>query len=448
VGSADHPRSGRPRGGRPPAPTARELAARVLERVARDGAFASAALDAELERHPACPGRERALATELVYGCLRTGPALRARLEALAPRGIAGGDPRVGIALELGAYQLLFLDRIPPHAAVDEAVRAVTALRGRRVGGFANAVLRRLAAARGSVGLAEATLESAPRWLHERLTAALGREAARALLVAEPGTEHRVPLAVRVVGGRDLPRWLAECPPGRVSPRARLVRGMGDPRRLAGWEEGVFTVQEEGAQAIALALGARPGERVLDACAGRGGKSSLLRELVGPDAELWATDLYPGKLAALAEEHARLGLVPPRTAAVDWTVGAGPVPEAVFDRVLVDAPCSGTGTLRRRPGGAARGGADDPGRLGALATPLLRRAATRARPGGRVVFAVCSVLPEEAEAVVAAVADELIPAPIDTQELAGIVPAGATSLRLHPAAHGTDGYFVASFVRR
>jgi len=429
-------------------PSARELAARVLGRVARDGAYASAALDAELARYPQLAARDRALATELVYGCLRTGPALDARLAALAPRGVAGGDPRVRIELALAAYQLLFLDRVPPHAAVSAAVHAVTALRGPRVGGFANAVLRRLAASRGATSLADAVLEGAPAWLTARLAAVLGDAGARALLGADPEAGHGLPLALRIVGGRAPPRWLAECPPGRISPRCRLVRGAGDPRRRAGYAEGVFTVQEEGAQAVALALGARAGETVLDACAGRGQKASLLTEQVGASGAVWAADLYPAKLAALAAEHARLRLPAPRTVAVDWTVGSGPIPEAAFDRVLVDAPCSGVGTLRRRPELAGRLDPGDPARLGALAAAILRRAATRARPGGRVLFAVCSVLPEEGEAVVAAVSDLLEPAPFDAPELGAALPPGATTLRLHPAAHGTDGYFLASFWRR
>ncbi len=448
AGDGAAPPGREPRGRPARLPTARELAAHVLERVARDRAFASAALDAELARYPQLAGRDRALATELVYGCLRTGPALTARLAALAPRGVASGDPRVRIELELAAYQLLFLDRVPPHAAVDAAVRAVTSLRGRRVGGFANAVLRRLAAERGAVALAAATLESAPGWLVARLTAVLGDDGVRALLGADPDAGHGLPLALRVVAGRALPSWLAEAPPGRISPRCRLVRGVGDPRRLAGHAEGVFTVQEEGAQAVALALGARAGETVLDACAGRGQKASLLAEQVGQRGLVWATDLYPAKLAALAAEHTRLRLPAPRTGAVDWTVGPGPVPEGAFDRVLVDAPCSGTGTLRRRPDLTARLDAGDPARLGALAAAILRRAATRARPGGRVLFAVCSVLPEEGEAVVAAVTDLLEPTPFDAPELGALFPPGATALRLHPAAHQTDGYFLASFRRR
>lgn len=424
-------------------PGARSIAARVIERVLRDDAFAAVALDAELKRHPQLAARERALATELVYGCLRVRPALAARLEALAPRGVAKGDPRLLALLLVAAYQILVLERVPGFAAVDEAVGAVRKLRGPRVAGFANALLRRLAASGEHLDPANAILESTPRWLYERLESVAGAEGARALL----GAGTAPPANVRVLAGRVLPDWLAAAQPGRVSPRSRSLQQRGDLRKLPGFSQGVFVVQEEGAQAVALALGVRPGERVLDACAGRGQKTSLFAEQLAGTGELWASDLYPAKLRLLAEEFERLHLPQPHTAAVDLTVGPGPIP-ADFDRVLVDAPCTGVGTLRRRPEIAQRLTPDAPERLGALAERILRVAAGRARPGGRVVFAVCSVLPEEAEHVVSRVSELLEPVPFDAPELAGFLKPSATSFRLLPSEHGTDGYFVASFERR
>jgi 16S rRNA (cytosine967-C5)-methyltransferase len=172
-----------------------------------------------------------------------------------------------------------------------------------------------------------------------------------------------------------------------------------------------------------------------------------LLEQVGPNGEVWASDSHPKKLEVLAREAERLRLQPARATAVDWTLGPGDVPDG-FDRVLVDAPCTGVGTLRRRPEIMGRLTPEDPARLAELQLAILRAAASRARPGGRVVFAVCSVLGEEAEAVVEAVSDVLTPAPFDVDAISALGDASATSLRLTPLRHQTDGYFVASFVRR
>ncbi len=405
--------------------SARAIAARVVERVDRDRAFAAAALDAELARYPQLDARERGFATELAYGTLRTRRALFVRLEKHAPKGLAKTDRSVLSALLVAAYQILVLDRVPAHAAVDAAVEQARAMRGERLGGFANALLRKLAASgerERDVGPAEAS----------------------ALLAADPSG---LPIAVRVRIGRPEPEWLAHAERGRASPLARLLKDGGDLRRRPGYDAGEFVIQEEGAQLVAFALGARAGERILDACAGRGQKTSLLSEQLAGSGELWACDVHPKKLEALIAEHERLGQVAPKIEAIDWTRGSGSVP-GDFDRVLVDAPCTGTGTLRRRPEMAERLTPEDPARLSELAERILRAAARRARPGGRIVYAVCSVFREEAEAIVERVADELVPVPFDSPELCALAGRDATSLRLLPLCHGTDGYFVASFCRR
>lgn len=422
--------------------TARSVAARVVARVERDHAFTAAALDTELER-AGLQARDRALATELAYGAVRSRGALRARLERFAPRGLSKLDPDVRAELWVAAYQLVVLERIPAFAAIDAAVGALAAQRGARVAGFANAVLRRLAESGTRLGRDAAALESLPGWLRTRLEQAVGEEETRALVSA--GEEPRV--SVRVRRKEPVPAWLEGAEPGRAAPLARGVRGAGDLRRRAGYAEGRFVVQEEGAQVVALALGARPGDRVLDACAGRGQKASLFAEQICEHGELWAADLYPQKLRALEAELTRLHLPPARVSAVDWTKDSDPVPRD-FDRVLIDAPCSGVGTLRRRPEIAERLAPGDPARLAELAATLLRRAALHARAGGRVVFAVCSVLPEEGEGIVERVGDLLEPAPFDAPDLPWLSEAGRTALRLLPLRDGTEGYFIASFVRR
>ncbi|WP_437966648.1 transcription antitermination factor NusB [Sorangium sp. So ce260] len=510
---------GRDGGGAAPRPresAPRAVAARVLARVWGSDAFASAALDAELRRAPALDPRDVGLATELVYGVLRAQAALEARIAEFAAKSRWTADPLVRAHVLMGAYSLCFLDRVPSFAAVSEAVDGAQAAGGPRVGAFANAVLRKLATAVEAGGrppLVGAVVASAPGWLRGALRRSLGRAAAEAFLSAGPVPP---PTGLCLAPGEDRDAWLealrvaapaASFEAGRVSPAAIVARGAGDLRRLPGFGA-AWIGQEEGAQALALALGARPGERVLDACAGRGNKSWLLSRAVLPGGAVDAADLYPAKLSQLRatlsappassegaadaggadagggsaegagaqsagaqdagaqDGSAQVGDAPAggglsraaafvrETYAVDWTVGAGDVPEG-YDRVLVDAPCSGVGTLRRRPEIALRREADDLPRLADLQVAITRRAATRARDGGRLVFAVCSVLREECEAVAARLAGpaeddlgvRLEPAPFDA-EIARELAGGGDAFRLLPHVHGTDGYFAAMFVVR
>lgn len=436
---------------------AREVAARVLVRVEKEHAFAAAALEAELARAADLEARDRALATELVYGTLRVSPWLEAQIAPHAPRGTAKLDAFVRACLTLAAYQLYFM-RVPAFAAVNEAVGAIREVRGPRVGAFANAVLRKLAAqaaeararqsSEGVPGrlLGDATVESTPRWLRDALEGSLGPDGARAFL---EGSVEAPAVALRVEGalehGAERDAWVerlrvaapdATIEPGRASPLAVLVRGAGKPQRLPGYAEGAWSVQEEGSQVAALSLGARPGETVLDACAGRGNKTALLARAVGSGGAVDACDASPAKLERLGEELARVGLRARATFAVDWSVGSGEV-EGSYDRVLVDAPCSGVGTLRRRPEIALRRKPDDLSALARVQGAIARRAATHVRPGGTLAYVVCSVLREEAEAVI----DALLEALPDFEAL-------EPSFRLLPHVHGTDGYFVAKLVRR
>jgi 16S rRNA (cytosine967-C5)-methyltransferase len=475
--------------------SARSIAARVLVRVWTQGAFAAAALDAELRRAVGLDPRDAGLATELVYGVLRTEVALERRLDELASKKRSAVEGEARAHLLIGAYAICFLDRVPVFAAVSEAVEGVRREAGTSVAGFTNAVLRRLAAdveAKGRPSLTDAVVASAPGWLRGALRRSLGRAGAEAYLAAGPVPP---PIGLCLAPGEDRAAWVerlrqetrgsggAEIHEGRVSPRAVLVRGAGDVRRLAGAGTS-WILQEEGAQVVALALGARPGERVLDACAGRGNKAWLLGFAVGTEGAVDAADLYPAKLEAL--RSGPVGARVRRSFVVDWTAGSGDVPEGYYDRVLVDAPCSGTGTLRRRPEIGTNREACDVGRLSELQGRIVREAATRVRDGGRLVLAVCSVLREEAEDVVARVIEanadagsadagsadagfaparsgarriELVPAPFDSDVVRGISgfaevaatdtgigdAAGITAARLLPHVHGTDGYYIASF---
>ena len=425
---------------------ARDVAARVLVRVVRDQSFAAAALEAELGRAAQLEARDRALATELVYGTLRVLPWLEAQLDARAKKPIETLPWDARAALWVAAQQIFFL-RVPAFAAVDEAVSAVKRAAGPPVAGFANAVLRKLAAA-PKPDRAQAVFESCPRDLRGALERALGEDGARRFLSeTEPppiGLRVREPAAREAVMKKLAAAFPnAELREGRVSPLCIAARGLGKPQALPGFAEGEISVQEEGSQLVALALGAHADETVLDACAGRGNKTGVLA-LSG--ARVDACDRDPRKLDRLREDLARLGVAPRATYAVDWSVGSGDV-TGEYDAVLVDAPCSGTGTLRRRPEMLLRPRADLAERTKAQRAIALAAAAHVAR-GGRFVYAVCSVLREEAEDVVAGFAEAALePSPFGDPSAAA-AGGGATSFRLLPYIHGTDGYFLASFRKR
>jgi 16S rRNA (cytosine967-C5)-methyltransferase len=437
-------------------PSARSLAAIVIARVVADKAFAAAALDAELERAVQLDGRDRALATELVYGTLRLHGWLESRVARHAPRGLDNLDPLVRAHLAVAAYQLFALSRVPPFAAVSEAVTAVRKFGGPQLAGFANAVLRKLAAEPKPTReeLEQAAFESTEPSLRASIVRAIGREAAVALLGSQGGGP---PIGLRIEDAASRDEWLArfrEARPsatfeaGRVSPHAVLGRGAGKVVELPGYDAGAWTPQEEGSQLVALALGARPGERVLDACAGRGNKTGLLARAVGPEGSVDAADVHPKKLDRLRTELERIAVRPRATFAVDWSLGTGGA-EGGYDRVLIDAPCSGSGTLRRRPELLLRRSGADLAELSRLQGAILTRAASLTKPGGRVVYAVCSILREEAEDLLERVSGPagLVPAPFDSAPAAAVAGEGASSFRLLPHIFGTDGYFVASFLR-
>lgn len=383
-----------------PAAPARVVATRVLHRIATEGAWASPALDAEIERAGLDP-RDAALATEIVYGTLRALPSID---RAIAARQSKKGEiePLTRAALRAAQYQLVHLSGAPSHAVVSDAVSIVRTQRGEGLSRFVNAMLRALARERPAAPERPSTLE-VPKWLEGEMTRGLGAERAREFLRARPLPP---PIALRVELGRTTREALAERirearPSGSVrlgalSERALLASGVGDPRSLPGWEEGLFAVQDEGSQVVAALLGAEPGERVADACAGRGGKTALLVSAVGSSGRVTAIDLHERKLEQIEGELARLGL-PEGVLSVearDLSVGVGGLEDA-FDRVLVDAPCTGLGTIHRRPELLLRLGPGDPARMGALQLAIARNAVRMVKPGGLFVFAVCS--PSRAE---------------------------------------------------
>jgi 16S rRNA (cytosine967-C5)-methyltransferase len=431
--------------------SARDVAARVLLRVIQDDAYAAAALSSELDKSGLEP-RDRGLATEITYGVLRTDKYLLRRLSSFGK--IKVSDHQLVVHLLVASYQIEFLDRVPAHAAVSVAVERIGEVRDRQVAGFANAILRRLASADAgpASSVVRAFVESSPSWLRKRLVRAVGEEDALSLL-APMGAPAPVLRVTTETPDDDFVRWLEqECSP-LGAPHAYRYTGRGDPRRRAEYLQGKFVVQELGAQLVVHGLGSIEGMNVLDVCAGRGQKTAQLAQLVEPRGAVVATDLHDQKVQTLRERMSALGHRNVTAKTWDWTQPPGAELRGAFDCVLVDAPCTGVGTLRRRPEIARRLAAADPARLADLQRTILENAVLALRPGGSVLFATCSVLDEEGPEVAAHLlrADGMgspklspwVPATcVDDLLFPGSTPK-TSSFRLLPRKHGTDGYFVA-----
>ncbi|MEZ4400537.1 MAG: transcription antitermination factor NusB [Kofleriaceae bacterium] len=421
----------------------REVARRVVGRVGEHGAWATLALAGELGQ-AGLDERDRRFATELVYGTLRHQGRLERALAAHAD--LRKARPPVRAALLVAAYQLVFL-RVPAHAAVDDAVAAVRGRFGPRLGGFVNAVLRKVAAT-GEPPLPDeprarlAAEHSLAPWLVDELVAQLP---AAEVAGAAAGLKAQAPLWIRVNRTRATPAAVAaalredgatvEATP--LDDHALAVRGLGDPARAASFRAGLWTVQDLAAQLVGRLAAPSPGARILDACAGVGGKTTHLLELVAGGATVDAVDPLAEKLARAAASAARLGL-----GGLSTHVGplaslpAGPP----YDLVVVDAPCSGAGVLRRHPEAALRLTRADVDGLVALQRELLTLAAARVAVGGALVYAVCTITAAEGPGQLAwfvATHPGFVVEP-------GPIPAAAAdggAVRTWPHRHDADGFF-------
>lgn len=340
---------------------------------------------------------ERRLGWALVLGVERNRTRIDHALNRHLSRRPRELDPPVRAVLRSAVFQLWEMDRVPERAAVHQAVEVTRALGAKRAAGLVNAALRSLLRDPDRAGAPRDpwVRHSMPRWILSRMppksAAAFNTEP---LLAVRP---RRDDLAARWAG-LGVKMVVTEPPLDRTG--ALLVRG-GEPTALPGWDEGWFAIQDAAAQAVAQLVGAEPGESVLDVCAAPGGKALALADAVGPDGKIVAMDIAEPRLAMLREEAIRLGLVGVDTVVGDATELAPSAAHAGrYDRVLVDAPCSALGTLRRHPELRWQRRGTDLARFAAAQGELLATAAQAVRPGGRLVYAVCSFAPEEGEQVV------------------------------------------------
>ncbi len=450
---------------------ARRIAFAILQRVETGRAYASDLLHAHLSAAGRRVKREdAALATELVLGVLRWQRLLDFLLQQHLEKPLARLDPEVLVALRLGLYQMRFLTRVPARAAVHEAVELVKRARKSSAARLVNLVLRKEALRAGKPAERAlppdlpaverfAILHSHPTWMVARWIARFGEDGAKALLevnnrpprltcaVLDPGQASAAAVALRQAG--------LSVEPGRLLRSAWTLRG-GSPSGTEAFRRGWINVQDEASQMVAFLLGVEPGQAVLDSCAAPGGKTALLARAAGGDGRVVAADLHLHRLRAMRASLSRVAAPHVLLLAADAT---RPLPlNRQFDRILVDPPCSGTGTLARNPEIRWRLRQEDLSDFHGRQVALLSQTLELLAPGGRLVYSTCSLEPEENEDVVAEVLGRCAGIRIvrDACALAPHLAEGVVVeqffgrdgyFRTSPVHHCTDGFFAAILER-
>ncbi len=422
---------------------------------------ASASLDA-------LAPQDRALCNALVFGVLRHRGRLDYIIRACSHRPIDRIDTRILTLLRLGVFQLVCLDRIPDFAAIHATMELSKKKVGKKTAGFINAVLRKAAAEYPTIALPDKQKKftawltatcSIPPWLGKRWVSAFGRENTQKLGLASleipPITLRVNPLKVsrdemlNALVGEEI---IADAT--HYSDSGINIKTLGRPvSHLPGFDQGWFQVQDEAAQLVTILLDPRPGERVLDACAGLGTKTCHMGQLMENKGDLVANDPDVGKQKGLIAEARRLGLTLIRPVSFDITKVRLSDMGGYFQRILVDAPCTGLGVLRRNPDIRWRRRQNDIQRMAALQKKVLNAAANLVAPGGVLVYAVCSCEPEENDGVIdhfLAKRKDFTADPDGFQRRLPIFSAPEAprfSFKTYPAHTDMDGFFTARLKR-
>ncbi len=431
-----------------PARRAATEAVLAVERRKRDLATAL-----DRARRPLEDPRDRALATEIAHGVFRWRGAIDFLLARQLRTGLESLAPAVLAALRTAAYQLVWLDRLPAHAVVNDAVELARALGQPHATGLVNAVARRLprsleAAALpgpGEPGFWTATC-SLPGWLASRWRARLGdrRAAAWAEFALRPPRPVLRVNTWRLTRDEAVSALAAEGITARALPSSptALAIDSGDVGGSRLLVEGLAGVQDEGSQLVAAFAGVGPGERVLDVCAAPGGKTLALWAAAGSDAVMVAADRRPARVALLRATLRHAGA--DRVGVVEADAAAGVPLLPIFDCVLADVPCSGLGTIRRDPDIKWTRREADLARLAETGRQIADRAADAVRPGGRLVFATCTTEPEENDEVVEAFLASHPDFALERPGQGDLAPfLDGAFLRTAPDVHGLDGFFAA-----
>ncbi|HSM81875.1 MAG TPA: 16S rRNA (cytosine(967)-C(5))-methyltransferase [Nodosilinea sp.] len=441
---------------------ARQLALNVLLQV-QAGAYADVALHRTLGQGDLSDS-DRAFTTELVYGIVRRQRTLDALIDQLGSRPADKQPPVLRLVLHLGLYQLRYLSAVPASAAVNTSVELAKANGLGRLAAVVNGLLRqygRQAAAGDPLGLPESPVaalgvaHSYPDWLVALWLEQLGLDETEQLcrwFNQVPAIDLRVnrqQVSVAAVTTAFEVAGVAVAPLAGLPFGLRLVEHQGALTDLPGYEAGWWSVQDASAQLVGLLLDPQPGETVLDVCAAPGGKATQIAEIVGASGRVVACDRAPSRLKKITANAARLGLTNLQTQAGDST-DLAPLHHQ-FDRVLVDAPCSGLGTLHRHADARWRQTPASIATLAELQAELLAEAARCVKPGGTLVYATCTLHPAENEAIVQAFCQahpswQVQPPGPDFAYPLAVAPEGW--VRLWPHRHHMDGFFMARLRQR
>ncbi|HHY33520.1 MAG TPA: 16S rRNA (cytosine(967)-C(5))-methyltransferase RsmB [Firmicutes bacterium] len=450
---------------------ARGAALRALIEIDENAAYATAARDRALGLVKLSE-RDRALATELVYGVTKMRKALDHMIAAFAARPPERMDAVVRNALRLGAYQILYLQRIPAPVAVSESVKAARALGHAGAASFVNAVLRALVRDPERAALPDAATSpvdhlavkySHPEWMVSRWLARFGFDTTSRLCAAN---NENPPVTIRVNTLKtsrtrliaDLSESGLEVCPSPYVPEAIEVRDGAGLFAHRAFSNGEFFMQDSSSMLVSHVLAPAPGERVLDIAAAPGGKTTHAAELMGDRGEILAVDVHEHRVRLLRQNAERLGIRCITTLVCDATRLASSdarIAQRLFDRALVDPPCTGTGVLRRRPDLRWRRKPEDIADLVSKQENLLAAAAALVKPGGVVVYSTCSIEPEENREVVRRFLETHADFSVDSAKdylpsgfLHAFPDQGSPYVETFPHIHSMDGFFIARLVRQ
>ncbi|HWP92793.1 MAG TPA: 16S rRNA (cytosine(967)-C(5))-methyltransferase RsmB [Thermodesulfobacteriota bacterium] len=442
--------------------TAREAALIVLSRVLLQSAYPDLALEGFFAKNTHLSKKEISLVTELVYGVIRWLGKLDYIINLFTT---SIKKKEVENLLRLGIYQILFLDSIPDYAAINETVGLAKKLYGDRVGNFVNAVLRRLV--RDKDGIVYPRVEddpvkyisvkhSFPPWLVRRWIGTMGHDQTEKLCHAY---NQVPPITVRTNTLKTMRERLIEAfsardirsVPTKYSPDGITLFSKIDPASIPEFQLGLFTVQDEASQLISYLLNPQPGDIVLDACSAPGGKSTHIAELMGNEGEVISLDINESRLGLVERQAKRLGIGIIRTVCADLS-GEGCVSEFQnrFDKVLVDAPCSGLGTIRRNPDIKWRRGEKDILELSEIQFKILSHAARMVKPNGVLLYSVCTLTGEENEELCERFLKENQGFQIDQEQISALQSISHLFeekgfFRTSPLIPDMDGFFSARF---